>query len=142
MQLTEERKEEIRRSVEELLEPYNGNLRSFTLQEERERLGIVLIGYSRHVSKELEIELYCIEGAAYIIAIHPSLRRISGYMLGHEIGHIQLGHLPARKVESPEDTPIEREEANYFSEYLNKRLSGINWLKGLKVENIDDLMNE
>ena len=75
-------------------------------------------------------------------------------LMGHELGHIVLGHMDNGKQplqDLPPDgrwdrfffqvneKPGERAKTIYFSRYLNQRLAGLDWLENLTIVDLDNL---
>lgn len=159
MSITDTRKSEIESIIDTVLGPYSRNLDDFRLEDIREQYRILLIGTTRRIPIDGKSSVFIVVDD-YVIAFHKDIE-ITPNLMAHELGHIVLEHLGVRKryfeslsgyqkweryvvrKEEPPfpwgDTPQERIEANYFSEYWCKRLQDINWLKGLEIRDLDNL---
>ncbi len=165
MKVPEQRKKEIRETIDDVLKPYKSNPKEFTVDKIFKEYSIAKIFKSDFISKvgAKGVVNYLSEVNKYVIIIG----KIDKYLfrvIGHELGHVVLGHLyddmkiacaeinkivgyhrfekeaiRKEKIIIPQkdgDTPEQNAEANYFSRYFNKRLEGINWLKGYEITEV------
>jgi len=175
MTLPEYRKSEIERKIDSVLKPYEANLVEFSLEDIRKEYDIFIVCKGKGVypgSKAMVFQLPEEVGQfeeSNVVAIEPDVDP-TPELIGHELGHIVLGHSVKREIEyygkplselssfcrwvievekkplGPAhkfgDTPLEREEANYFSQYWNKRLEGVDWLRNTEIVDMDEFRHK
>ncbi|MFH1073403.1 MAG: hypothetical protein V1743_08300 [Nanoarchaeota archaeon] len=163
MDIPYSRKKEIDAVIEDILTPYEHWLASFTFEQLRERFHIwkILVTNIWDATPGLT---FGVRGSYVIVLKNGEENKEK--TLGHELGHLALSHLEKRveervqyfsslsryqkweryvvnKEEPPfpfGDNPMEYAEAEYFSECFTKKLRGVDWLRGLKVENLDNIL--
>ncbi|MBI2112165.1 type II toxin-antitoxin system HicB family antitoxin [Candidatus Woesearchaeota archaeon] len=94
---------------------------------------------------------------SYVILFEKDVE-VTTKLVGHELGHVVLHLAEMSKLSRYSqwerrvmrsflqdgrkrigDTPQENAEADYFSEYWNRKLDGVDWLRGTVIEDLDDL---
>jgi len=167
-QLSNGRKEDIERIVDDVLAPYESNLENFDFREIMNEYNIIKIRMHKGFTPggQLVVVKADQKNGLYGILLDSERYKQKEDIIGHEFAHLKLDHpvlreiarygkalnelsgfqqwhrmLEAEKKPDPfpnlGDTPEEHAEANYFSQYWNKRLECVDWLRNAEIEDGD-----
>jgi hypothetical protein len=155
-ELSLERKYEIEQSIDNILGPHVNDLSGFSLESVRGELDLWKIGRSKGAYPgSLAVVFEVMDD--YVIVFEEDTK-VTTKLVGHELAHIVLHQLPTKnwsrykrwenslfrmfeqkRTGEIYDTLQEHTEADYFSDYWNDRLAGVDWLKDTIIENLDEL---